>query len=120
MRDIAVGSQQHVDALLADVAGAAENRHMFAIEVEAADGSSLIVGLAETGVVLLFIDALGNSVHSVGPSSGTGKMVVFDYFGSYTEVPAEYVVSVELGRAAMWEFIRGGDPVVPGLLMEPD
>ncbi|SEE94509.1 hypothetical protein SAMN04488561_3556 [Jiangella alba] len=67
----------------------------------------------------MWIDALGESMHSVG-STDTQGTVVFDYYGSYTEVPAEFVVPPELGKAAALEVAAKGQPFVPGLTMAPD
>lgn len=118
-RTTVVGSEEDLDALLADVMRDT-SRRLSAIELEAADGSSLTVGPTGNAVVLMLTDALGNSVHSVGSRSNTGEVVVFDYFGSYTEVPAEFAVPMELGRKAMLRFLSGGDPIVAGLVVEPD
>jgi hypothetical protein len=115
-----VSSGEQLDELLARAADHFGDRGIPAVELTSDDGSTLVMGQTRRGAVLLWIDAQGESRHSVG-SGSTEDMVFFDYFGSYTEVPAEFVVSSEMGRAAALAFVNGESPAaVSGLALDPD
>jgi hypothetical protein len=91
-----------------------------AVELLGGDGSSLVVGVAGDRAVLLFTDAAGTATHSVGPGDGSGG-VVFDYFGSYTELPASYAVPVRVAVAAADGFAAGArPPAATGLQLTRD
>ena len=87
-----------------------------AVELLGGDGSSLVVGVNGERAVLLFTDSGGSATHSVGSTTGgsgnTGNTggVVFDYFGSYTELPASYAVPVGVAVAAADGFAAGERP----------
>jgi hypothetical protein len=114
-----ITTSQELDALLAHAARLKGGRGVPAVELIADDGSTLMIGQVEQGAVLMWGDRLGETQHSVGPAGAEG-LVVFDYFGSFTEVPAECVVSMELAREAALQFLDAGYPLVEGLTMEPD
>ena len=81
-----------------------------AVELLGGDGSSLVVGVAGDRAVLLFTDSAGAAAHSVGAAGGDTRGVVFDYFGSYTELPASYAVPVGVAVAAADGFAAGERP----------
>lgn len=93
-----------------------------AIELVGTDGSSLVVGVAGERAVLLFTDADGAAAHSVnlgGAAADSG--VVFDYFGSYTELPNAYAVPVTVAVEAADGFAAGArPPVASGLTLVRD
>lgn len=115
-----VGSGDVLDEVLRGAASSESSRGVPAVELVCGDGSTLVVGQTRLGMVLFMIDSLGETMHSVGSGDLVGDTVVFDYFGSYTEVPAEFVVPVDLGRGAALAFLHGGDPAASGLTLEPD
>jgi hypothetical protein len=114
-----ITTSQELDALLADAARLKGGCGVPAVELVADDGSTLMIGQVGPGAVLMWGDRLGATQHSRGSIYAEG-LVVFDYFGSFTEVPAEYVVSMELAREAALRFLDAGHPLVEGLTMEPD
>lgn len=118
--ELEVGSGDALDQVLSGAASHESDRGVPAVELVRSDGSTLVVGQTRLGIVLLMIDSLGESMHSVGSGDAADDTVVFDYFGSYTEVPAEFVVPVDLGRAAALAFLNGEDPATAGLTLEPD
>ncbi|WP_074946411.1 Imm1 family immunity protein [Jiangella alba] len=118
-RESSISSEQDLDRLLAEAADLRTERGIPTLELIAPNGATLVIAQAGNGVVIMWIDALGESMHSVG-STDTQGTVVFDYYGSYTEVPAEFVVPPELGKAAALEVAAKGQPFVPGLTMAPD
>ncbi|MCW2495601.1 Imm1 family immunity protein [Jatrophihabitans sp.] len=79
-----------------------------AVELVGNDGSSLVVGVAGERAVLLFTDACGEAAHSVSETAGPG--VVFDFFGSYTELPGGYAVPVGVAVEAADGFAAGARP----------
>ena len=94
-----------------------------AVELIGPDGSTLVVGVAEDRAVLLFTDSAGVAAHSIGAPehAGAGGGVVFDYFGSYTELPASYAVPVAAAVAAADGFVAGDrPPVAAGLQLSED
>ena len=95
-----------------------------AVELLGGDGSSLLVGVSGERAVLLFTDAAGAAAHSVGGARGPGADtagVVFDYFGSYTELPASYAVPVGVAVAAADGFAAGvRPPAASGLQLARD
>jgi hypothetical protein len=115
-----VGSGDALDEVLSGAASYESDRGVPAVELISTDGSTLVIGQTRLGTVLLMIDSLGESVHSVGPGNMADDTVVFDYFGSYTEVPVEFVIPADEGRAAALAFLGGQHPASTGLTMEPD
>jgi hypothetical protein len=99
-----------------------------AIELVGTDGSSLVVGVAGERAVLLFTDADGAAAHSVsaapahdGVAAGSDSGVVFDFFGSYTELPSAYAVPVRVAVEAADGFASGArPPAASGLTLVTD
>lgn len=118
--ELEVGSTAAVDDLLAAAGSLESDRGRPAVEFAGADGSTLVIAQTRAGAVLLWVDSLGDSFHSVGSEDPDVDLVVFDYFGAHTEVPAELVVPLDLGRAAAHAFLAGDHPTTAGLAMEPD
>lgn len=118
--EVELGSIEALDEILDTAACQRSDRGVSAVELTREEGSTLVVAQAGSGAVLLWIDSLGRSFHSVGSGSSVKDTVVFDYFGSYTEVPAEFVVPLEFGRASAHAFLVGEHPATTGLALEPD
>jgi hypothetical protein len=115
----AVTTPCELDPVYATAGSLAGGRGGTAANLESDDGSWLTIGKGELGVVLMWGDPLGETQHSLGSADATGT-VVFDNFGSFTEVPAQFSVSIELTREAALQFLNTGSPLVEGLAMEPD
>jgi hypothetical protein len=118
--ELEVGSVDALDDALAAAASTPSDRGVPAVELAGAEGSTLVFAQTLMGAVLLWIDSLGRSFHSLGSANSAQKAAVFDYFGSYTEVPPEFVVPFELGRAAALAYLAGEHPSKAGLALEPD
>lgn len=118
--ELEVGSVEVLDGVFAAAGSHKSDRGVPAVELTSGEGSTLVFAQAPRGVVLLWIDSLGESFHSVGSVNSAENTVVFDYFGSYTEVPAEFIVPFERGRAAALAFLAGNHPASTGLALEPD
>ncbi len=119
VREVELDSEKDLNQLLTESATQLSDRGIPAVELVGTDGSTLVVGQTKVGIVLLWLDAIGSSFHSVGSGANEG-VVLLDYLGSYTEVPAEFVVSLELGRTAAVEYMSSGRPYITGLILEPD
>lgn len=117
--EVGVTTAQDLEALLAGVARQPGERGIPAIEFCRKDGSTLVVGQTSLGHVLLWMDAQGISMHSVGSATHVGT-VIFDYLGAHTEVPSEYAVPASVGVSACLAVLSGRDPHVPGLMLEFD
>ena len=115
-----VGSTEALEEVLRDARSQRSDRGLPAVELARAEGSTLVVAQTASGAVLLWFDSMGESFHSVGSRGSAEQTVVFDYFGSYTEVPAEFVIPLEVGRAAALAFLAGEHPATVGLSLEPD
>lgn len=115
-----VRSGDALDEFLDGAASQEGERGVPAIELVRGDGSTLVIGQTRLGTVLLLNDTLGESVHSVGSGNLVDETVVFDYFGTYTEVPVGFVVPTDQGRAAALAFLGGQHPASVGLMLEPD
>lgn len=90
-----------------------------AVEFSGDDGSVLVIGQARVGAVILWANPLGQTMHSVGRAGAEGTMI-FDYFGSYTEVPAEFAVPLDLAHAVVGAFVDGKSIEATGLTLKPD
>lgn len=82
-------------------------------------GSQLMLAPTTEGIVMMWTDPLEDTFHSVGSVSTKG-VVVFSYFGEYSEVPAEFAVPSKLAVEAADVFIRSGIPSVEGLIFQAD
>lgn len=68
--------------------------------------------------VLSWVNPLEESFHSVGGASG--PILVFDYFGSWSEVPAEFTIATCEALERARRFMINGSPDGNSVLFEPD
>ncbi len=87
-----------------------------AVEVRREDGSTLTWASDGERAALIWIDYLGQSFHSTGGSPGPS--VVYDYFGSWSEVPSELALPESEALAALLRFAGGGNEI--GVTFELD
>ncbi len=116
---VAIGSAAELRDVLGVVARHGGERGIPALELTGDDGSILVIAQMGDRMVLSWVDPEGTSMHSVG-SAEDGQMVVFDYFDSYTEVPAQFAVGREAAITAATAFLDGQSPTAGGLSMELD
>lgn len=67
---------------------------------------------------MVWTDTLGDSYHSVG--GGYEEDLVFDYFGSWSEAPGEYLVALSDAVGAVQAFLDSGSPVTDSVLFSQD
>ena len=81
-------SEVELHNLFGRILGLSSGRGHPALELVREDGSSLVIATDGSRCVLSWVNPLGESFHSVG--GATGPILVFDYFGSWSEVSAEF------------------------------
>jgi hypothetical protein len=79
-----------------------------ALELLRQDGSSLVIATDGPRCVLSWAKTLGGSFHSVGGSPG--PVLIFDYFGSWSEAPAEFTIGPREALECARRFILSGTP----------
>lgn len=89
-----------------------------AVELARSDGSSLTIATDGTRCALVWINSLEESFHSVGGTPG--PVLIFDYFGSWSEIPAEFTIAAGEALECAGRFIRTGAPDSDSVLFEPD
>lgn len=89
-----------------------------ALELVRQDGSSLVIATDGPRCVLSWANTLGESFHSVG--GAPGPILVFDYFGSRSEVSAEFTIATCQALECARRFILNGTPDSNSVLFEPD
>jgi hypothetical protein len=100
--------ERDVAALVSTVTSLSSGRGHPAIELVRDDGSALSIGTDGQRAFLVWTDSLGGSFHSVG-STGEG-VLVYDYFGSWSEAPADQLVSLADAIDCGTQFLRHGVP----------
>lgn len=68
--------------------------------------------------VLSWVNTLEESFHTVGGTPG--PTLIFDYFGSWSEVPAEFTIATREALACARRFVLDGAPDSDSVLFEPD
>jgi hypothetical protein len=89
-----------------------------AVEVSRGDGASLAVAGDGRRSYVSWIDSFGESYHSVGGSFTA--LLVFDYFGLWSEVPGEHLITPEQAADCVRAFTTTGSPVTEKVLFSPD
>jgi hypothetical protein len=107
-----------VEELVRTVLDLSSARGHPAAELIRLDGSSLSIGTDGTYAILVWTDTLGDSSHSVG--HGATSALVYDYFGSWSENPAEFQVPLTEAVESARQYVRDGSPVTERVLFVPD
>ena len=89
-----------------------------ALELVREDGASMVIATDGSRCVLSWVNPLGESFHSMG--GPTGPILVFDYFGSWSEVPAEFTIATCEALECARRFIVNGSPDGDSVLFERD
>jgi hypothetical protein len=76
------------------------------VEVQRGDGSSVTCNADSDRAYLIWIDPLGQSVHSAGGEPGAPW--VHDHLGNWSKVPSEYAVSASMGLEVLVRFVADG------------
>lgn len=116
--DSHVETPEQVKAVLDQAAAISSGRGRPTVEITKDDGSSLAVSTDGERAFLVWVDSLGGSHHSVG-GAATGSMV-FDYFGSWSEAPADHLVPADEIEACVRGFLTGTSPATRTVLFTPE
>jgi hypothetical protein len=107
-----------IDELMSAILELSSERGHPALELVRDDGSTLSVGTNGQLAALVWVNSLGDSFHSRGGSAG--DVLVYDYFGSWTEAPGSSQVALPDAVECVREFVRCGAPDTDCVLFVPD
>jgi hypothetical protein len=113
-----LGPEWSVDELVRALLTVSSGRGHPAAELLRQDGSSLSIGTDGEWAFLVWIDPLGDGFHSVG--HGATKDLIYDYFGSWSEVQAEFQVPLTDAIEAARQYTLDGTPVTERVLFVPE
>lgn len=111
-------SEADLPGLLGTVLELSGGRGHPALELVRQDGSALIIATDGPRCALVWVNALKESLHRVG--GGPGPVLVYDYFGSWSEVPAEFTIVTREALECARRFVRIGISNSDSVLFEPD
>jgi len=115
---IALESDDDVSRLIDDVLSVRTPRGHPTFDLSRDDGSSLSFSTDGERVFLNWTNSLGESLHSLGGDAS--EPLVFDYFGSWSEAPTQWLIPMESARRCVQEFMAHGIPETPELLFQAD
>lgn len=113
-------SENDVQDLLDTILALRSMRGHPTLELTRADGASLSLSTDGELAYLVWINSLGESFHSVGNDQREGAPLVFDYFGSWSEAPQQYLVRLEDAVQCAKTFFLTGTADTDRVLFEPD
>jgi hypothetical protein len=114
----AIGPDWHVADLVHTVLGFSSGRGHPAAEVIGEGGSSVTLGTDGERAILVWVDSLGQSFRSIG--AGSGDTMVFDFFGSWSEAPGDWIVTLADALEALEQYVVNGSPATERVMFEPD
>src|SRR5262250_953421 len=103
-----VHAPDSVTDVVKDVLGLRSSRGHPAVEFTRDEGSSLSVATDGHRAFLVWTDTLGETFHSVGSSGG--PLLIFDYFGSWSEANSDCLVPLNDALDSVAQFLRTGKP----------
>ncbi|SRR6266851_4099390 len=122
IREIVVESTSNsvddVTKLLGVVLSLNSQRGHPTLELTRRDGSTLSLSTDGKRAYLVWVNSLGESFHSTGSSDG--EPLVFDYFGSWSEAPASFLVRLDDAMRCAETFVSTGTADTDQVLFEPD
>lgn len=101
--------QPAVSDLLAEVLSLPSPRGHPAVEFIRDDGTSISIATDGARAFLVWTNSLGETFHSVGRDQ-PGAVLVFDYFGSWSEAPAHQLVAFQDAVSSAEAFLGSGVP----------
>jgi Immunity protein Imm1 len=105
--------------VLAKVISLRSGRGHPAVEFLRDDGASLSIATDVTRAFLMWTNSIGETFHSVGPDE-PGPLLVFDYFGSWTEAPANHLVALQDAVSSAETFLCIGIPDTQSVIFTPE
>ena len=110
--------ESDVAALVSTVTSLSSGRGHPALELGRDDGTALSIGTDGQRAYLVWTNSVGDSLHSV--SGEGGGVLVYDYFGSLSEAPADQLVSLADAIDCGTQFLRHGVPDTAAVIFSPD
>jgi hypothetical protein len=111
-------NEQGIAALIDTVTSLSSGRGHPAIELVRDDGTALSIGTDGRRAFLVWTNSLGETHHSVG--SAGGGILVYDYFGSWSEAAEDHLVLLSDAMNCAKEFLRHGVPDTASVIFSPD
>jgi Immunity protein Imm1 len=90
-----------------------------AVEFVRDDGALLSIATDGTRALRMWTNSIGETFHSVGPDE-PGPLLVFDYFGSWSEAPANHLVALQDAVSSAETFLRVGIPDTQSVIFTPE
>ncbi len=109
---------QDVADLIATVLGISSGRGHPVAELTREDGSSLSLATDGEWAALVWTDSLGSSHATVG--AGAPTVLVYDYFGSWTEAPVDCQIPLPDAASSMEQFALSGKPATEKVVFQPE
>lgn len=116
--DVEVKSSEDFERLADLVVGLESGCGIPTIDLFRPGGLSLSFSSDHHRAFLVWFDALGDSHHSVG--GGFDEDLVFNYMGSWSDAPGEYLVPYADAVDAVRGFLETGSPVTPMVIFSPE
>lgn len=113
-----IGPTWQVADLIEEVVSRSSGRGHPAAEVIRDDGSAVTLGTDGDRAIIVWTDSLGGSYHSVG--DGSGGLLVYDHFGSWSEAPSDWQVPIAHAIEAVEHFVVHGTPATERVVFQPD
>ena len=113
-------SEDDLSGLLDIILALRSQRGHPTLELTRSDGTSLSLSTDGKSAYLVWINSLGESFHSFGNDRREGAPLVFDYFGSWSEAPRQYLVGLEDAVQCTKTFFLTGTADTDRVLFEPD
>lgn len=89
-----------------------------ALEVRKSDGSSASLATDGKRALITWTNSLQETFHSVGDQGG--DVMVFDYFGSWSEAPSSWLVTLEEAQLSLLAYATNGLPDTENVVFQPD
>jgi hypothetical protein len=107
-----------LDGLIGRVVGLRSLRGIPALQLERSDGSMVSLGTDGRRAVVVWLNSLEDSFHSVGVDDT--DVLVYDYMGSWSEASGEWTVQMADAVECLRRFIEIGSPDAGRVLFAPD
>lgn len=118
--EIRESSEDDIQGLLDVILTLRSQRGHPTVELTRRDGASLSLSTDGERAYLVWTDSLGESFHSVGSGQQGGAPLIFDYFGSWSEAPQQYLIALDDAVQCARTFYLAGTADTDRVHFEPD